>query len=127
MNVDTWSDEIDNPLDDDMPDALIPRDVTPELANSVWPPSSPSNTSPDATQDVIIPEDIDDHTDSPWNKFEVLPNAPHDHAFYSSVPVQPSKNFLARLAKEYRALSNSLPGLSFSLPHVLQTENSKIL
>lgn len=112
MDVDTWADEIDIPLDDGTPDSLIPRDVTPDLADSVSPlPASPSNTSPDATE-VIIRHDVDD-TDSPWKKFEVLPNAPHDHAFYSSVPDQPSKNFLARLTKEYRALSNSLPGSIF--------------
>jgi len=113
MDVDTWADEIDVPLDDGMPDSLIPRDATPDVVDSVSPlPASPSNTSPDTTQEVILQED--DDTDSPLKKFEIIPNAPHDHAFYSSVPCQPSKNFLARLTKEYRALSNSLPGLFFS-------------
>ncbi|OJA16202.1 hypothetical protein AZE42_00061 [Rhizopogon vesiculosus] len=79
-------------------------DVTPYVTDAVSPPpASPSNTSPDTTQEVIVQED------SPYEKFEILPNAPHDHAFFSSVPAQPSKNFLARLTKEYRALSNSLP------------------
>jgi len=109
MDVDTWADEIEVPLDDGTPDSLIPRDVTPHMAYSASPfPASPSNTPPDATQEVIVQEDVDD-IESPWRKFEILPNAPHDHAFYSSVPGQPSKNFLARLTKEYRALSNSLP------------------
>ncbi|TFY70916.1 hypothetical protein EVG20_g2080 [Dentipellis fragilis] len=44
-----------------------------------------------------------------WKRFEVLAEAPHDHAFYSSTPAQPSRNFLGRLQKEYRALTNSLP------------------
>ncbi|KAG0704339.1 hypothetical protein DFH29DRAFT_981464 [Suillus ampliporus] len=108
MDMDTvWADDIDIPLDDVMPDSLIPRDVTPDLADSASPlPTSPSNTSPDATQEIIVQEDEDGH---PWKKFEVLPSAPHDHAFYSSISNQPSKNFLARLTKEYRALSTSLP------------------
>jgi ubiquitin-conjugating enzyme E2 O len=119
MNVDTWADEIEVPLDDGTPDSLIPRDVTPHMAYSASPfPASPSNTSPDATQEVIVHEDVDDDIDSPWRKFEILPNAPHDHAFYSSVPGQPSKNFLARLTKEYRALSNSLPGLFFCVSFI---------
>ncbi|KAG8850223.1 hypothetical protein FRC20_002096 [Serendipita sp. 405] len=40
---------------------------------------------------------------------DVLPQSPVDHAFYSVEPVQPSKNFMSRLAKEYRALESSLP------------------
>lgn len=45
-----------------------------------------------------------------WERFEILPEAPVDHAFYSSPRAQPSKNFMVRLTKEYRVLSNSLPG-----------------
>ncbi|KAG1749838.1 uncharacterized protein EDB91DRAFT_1109926 [Suillus paluster] len=110
MDVDTWADDIDIPLSNSMPGSLIPRDVTPDVADSASPlPVSPSNTSPDATQEINVQEDEDGNADSPWKKFEVLPSAPHDHAFYSSVSNQPSKNFLARLTKEYRALSTSLP------------------
>lgn len=47
---------------------------------------------------------------SNWKRFEVLASAPADHAFYSTTPSQPSRQFLGRLSKEYRALSNSLPG-----------------
>ncbi|KAG1730799.1 hypothetical protein EDD22DRAFT_982603 [Suillus occidentalis] len=101
MDVDTWADENDIPLGDGVPDSLISRDVTPDGTDPVSPfPVSSSNTSPD---------NEDGHAPSPWKKFEVLPDAPHDHAFYSSVSNQPSKNFLARLTKEYRALSTSLP------------------
>jgi ubiquitin-conjugating enzyme E2 O len=110
MDVDTWADEIDIPLGSSISSSLILRDVTPDVIDSVSPfPVSSSNTSPDSTQEIIVQED--DDADSPWKKFEVLPGAPHDHAFYSSVSNQPSKNFLARLTKEYRALSTSLPGL----------------
>ena len=48
--------------------------------------------------------------DTPWTRFDILPSAPQDHAFYSSMPAQPSKVFLGRLSKEYRVLSGSLPG-----------------
>ncbi|KAG1758981.1 hypothetical protein EDD22DRAFT_806982 [Suillus occidentalis] len=110
MDVDTWADENDIPLGDGVPDSLISRDVTPDGTDPVSPfPVSSSNTSPDSTQEIIVHEDEDGHAPSPWKKFEVLPDAPHDHAFYSSVSNQPSKNFLARLTKEYRALSTSLP------------------
>jgi ubiquitin-conjugating enzyme E2 O len=112
MDVDTWADENDIPLGDGVPDSLISRDVTPDGTDPVPPfPVSSSNTSPDSTQEIIVHEDEDGHAASPWKKFEILPDAPHDHAFYSSVSNQPSKNFLARLTKEYRALSTSLPGL----------------
>lgn len=45
-----------------------------------------------------------------WKRFDVLSSTPHDHAFYSSPHAQPSKSFLGRLNKEYRALASSLPG-----------------
>lgn len=50
-----------------------------------------------------------------WKRFDILPCAPPDHAFYSSPPAQPAKSFLNRLNREYRALASSLPGVSFSL------------
>lgn len=46
-----------------------------------------------------------------WKRFDILPCAPVDHAFYSSSPAQPAKSFLNRLNREYRALANSLPGM----------------
>ncbi|KAG2075069.1 hypothetical protein BDR04DRAFT_1228845 [Suillus decipiens] len=109
MDMDTWADGIDIPLGDGISDSLIPQDVTPDITDSVSPFPVSSNTSPDSTQEIIVQEDDDGHAGSPWKKFEVLPGAPLDHAFYSSVSNQPSKNFLARLTKEYRALSTSLP------------------
>lgn len=67
-------------------------------------------------QDIMVNGDTDDDDptdatdDSPWKRFDILASAPHDHAYYSSPPAQPSKQFLGRLAKEYRVLSTSLPG-----------------
>ncbi|KAG1866145.1 hypothetical protein F4604DRAFT_2024687 [Suillus subluteus] len=110
MDVDTWADDIDIPLSDSIPDSLIQRYVSPDVADSASPfPVSSSNTSSDSTQEIIVQGDEDGHADTPWKKFEVLPGALRDHAFYSSVSNQPSKNYLARLTKEYRALSTSLP------------------
>ncbi|KAJ3550286.1 hypothetical protein NMY22_g567 [Coprinellus aureogranulatus] len=58
---------------------------------------------PDGDAPVSLPDS--DH----WKRFEILSSAPADHAFYSSVPTRPSKQFIARLQKEYRILSTSLP------------------
>lgn len=73
--------------------------------------------------DIVATGDADEKTgqevessEPPWSRFEVLPNAPADHMFYSVPPSQPSRSFLARLSKEYRALSTSLPGMSSSSP-----------
>jgi ubiquitin-conjugating enzyme E2 O len=48
--------------------------------------------------------------DLAWKRFDVLPSAPPDHAFYSKSPAHPGKPFISRLNREYRALSTSLPG-----------------
>ncbi|KXN83875.1 putative ubiquitin-conjugating enzyme E2 23 [Leucoagaricus sp. SymC.cos] len=45
----------------------------------------------------------------PWKKFDILSSTPMDHAFYSHPPAQPGKSFMARLNREYRVLTNSLP------------------
>ncbi|KIY45766.1 hypothetical protein FISHEDRAFT_66815 [Fistulina hepatica ATCC 64428] len=50
-----------------------------------------------------------DDKDSHWKRFDILPVTPPDHAFLSSTSGTHSKTFLARLMKEYRALTNSLP------------------
>lgn len=52
-----------------------------------------------------IPKDADE-----WKRFDILASAPVDHAYYSTVPVQPSRTFMARMSKEYKALMSSLPG-----------------
>lgn len=45
-----------------------------------------------------------------WKRFDILPSAPADHAFYNRFVAQPSRAFMVRLHKEYRALSTGLPG-----------------
>ncbi|KAF5375118.1 hypothetical protein D9758_000439 [Tetrapyrgos nigripes] len=46
---------------------------------------------------------------APWKRFEILPQAPPDHAYHSTIPTQPSRSFLSRLSREYRILMSSLP------------------
>ena len=41
-----------------------------------------------------IPKEADE-----WKRFEILPSAPVDHAYYSTVPLQPSRTFMSRLSK----------------------------
>lgn len=55
-----------------------------------------------------------------WKRFDILPSAPVDHAFYSSTPATPSRAFLSRINREYRALANSLPGMLQPLMHFHQ-------
>lgn len=81
-------------------------------------PRRNSGTSDDEVKNLLIePQDIpaDDLNEEDldpeihWKRFDVLPEAPQDHAFYSYNPVHPNKIFLARLSKEYRVLQSSLP------------------
>lgn len=114
------------------PTALQPSEATPPLApctpDEVKTPEALSvrPISPDVPKDAINIEDVhmngadpgpssssssaDDELDIHWKRFDVLPSAPVDHAFYSSAPAQTSRTFLARLNKEYRVLASSLPG-----------------
>ncbi|KAH9899514.1 hypothetical protein C8Q73DRAFT_639825 [Cubamyces lactineus] len=79
-------------------------------------PPRPTSTegrphSPDVPKDATEPDDAehDAHTDTPWKRFEVLPSAPVDHAFYNTPPAQHTRQFMARMTKEYKALQSSLP------------------
>ena len=111
------------PTDTDIP----PVQAGSGMAVDSTPPStdsqSPSSTSngrthtPDVPKDAIEVDGEDEETDKPWKRFEVLPSAPVDHAFYNTAPAQPSRNFMTRLTKEYRALQSSLPGMSIPQPH----------
>ncbi|KIJ21893.1 hypothetical protein PAXINDRAFT_173916 [Paxillus involutus ATCC 200175] len=115
MEVDgPWAETESSPAPDDDSLNSLPRNVTPDLADSVSPlPISPSTTSPDMSQEMVVDstakesDEIDQ--ESAWKRFEILSSAPADHAFFSTSSSQFSRTFLARLTKEYRALSNSLP------------------
>lgn len=102
----------------------VPADQQDTASVSQVPSSTLRSSSPDVPRDATEKEDVsvngavvsavDDDEDkaSHWKRFDILPGAPHDHAYYNSTPSQPSRNFLTRLQKEYRALSSSLPGWS---------------
>ncbi|KAJ6509383.1 hypothetical protein C8R47DRAFT_1098497 [Mycena vitilis] len=91
---------------------ISPPEVEPGPATPV-PRQVDRLPSPDVPKDAADdppPEDLDSEDgESPWKRFEVLPSAPEDHAYYTSAPAQPSKQFLGRLTREYRVLASSLP------------------
>ncbi|KAF8634421.1 hypothetical protein AX15_000872 [Amanita polypyramis BW_CC] len=111
MDVDEWSDE----EQDDIPPPLIPTiPITPLLGTRS---NSMNATASDEDQDLDRTE-VDAVADvtklkandwENWKRFDVLSSTPVDHAFYSSTPATPSKAFMSRLNREYRALASSLP------------------
>ncbi|KAG6878620.1 hypothetical protein C0993_001143 [Termitomyces sp. T159_Od127] len=93
---DGWADE---PMDTFTHESEIPTSEAPLARNSFPPDLKDINTADECTGGTTLT----------WTRFEILSAAPHDHAFISSPPAQPSKSFLSRLTKEYRVLSSSLP------------------
>lgn len=85
-------------------------------------PSTNSNANGRSILDEL------DEENSPWHRFEILPSAPADHAYYGtkSSAAQPPKAFLTRLSKEYKVLASSLPSTShfFSLTFPVLTLRS---
>ncbi|KAH7885926.1 hypothetical protein F5I97DRAFT_1936882 [Phlebopus sp. FC_14] len=113
MDIDIlWAEYQPSAASEDVISSSVPRNVTPDIADSDSLPISPSSTSPAASQvttDSGMREGAEIDAESTWKRFEIIPAAPADHAFYTTLSGQPSRNFLARLTKEYRALENSLP------------------
>lgn len=105
--IPTWTGDRDSPVRSGRVRLHIPLDIEPEVTEGQ---DGVDLVAVSGVPDIPQPSHVPDTEDSPWKRFEILPEAPHDHAFYSSVPSQPSRQFLARLQKEYRALMNSLPG-----------------
>ena len=140
---DAWDDEEDEDLeiedghDGSIPDAPSTHPMhsdhemapTEELAtprspsdSRIIPPteaeSSPSDTQSRPLHDSDQVRDPDEDNPS-WKRFDILPSAPPDHAYYGTVASQPSKSFLARLNREYRILQSSLPSTSLDfLPSI---------
>ena len=117
---DGWSTE-----EDDLPEVPSSENTESHNARTEVLNDVKANTSIDSTHSTNAPEEVPSAPDNPppeagsssiresiWKRFDVLPSAPPDHAFHSSAPAQPSRSFLARLAKEYKILQNSLPGWS---------------
>lgn len=128
IDADEWEetdDDDDGEDDDDLMDVDDDAEYTNEFMDISPPESSHPDTPPplpesatslassivDTKSDVLATVDNQEDSETDvWKRFDVLASAPHDHAFYSSTPAQPSKAFLSRLNKEYRVLASSLPG-----------------
>ena len=88
-------------------------DASEDAAGASRPSSASHSKSPGVPSETADDDDDDDEGlegGRPWKRFQVLPSAPADHAYYSTPPAQPSRSFMTRLAKEYKALQSSLPG-----------------
>ncbi|KAG9042571.1 hypothetical protein FS837_010684 [Tulasnella sp. UAMH 9824] len=79
-----------------------------EPASSNLPPTPSSPQSP-TTKPGDSENEVEDDLEGPWKKFKMLASAPPDHAFLSKKPGQPTRQFMSRLAKEYKMLSTGLP------------------
>ncbi|KAF7320120.1 Isocitrate lyase [Mycena kentingensis (nom. inval.)] len=91
-------------------DALAESILEAQFSNArLTDPDVPNDTEADAPEDVPLQDADEDSEETPWKRFEILPSAPVDHAYYATPPAQPTKVFMSRLTKEYRALSSSLP------------------
>lgn len=91
------------------PQALSTRTQTPDMPNAaLFNEGVPTNGS--SAHSNLAALGSSEGAETHWKRFEILPSAPVDHAFYGSAPAQPSRTFLARLNKEYRVLESSLPG-----------------
>ncbi|TFL06373.1 hypothetical protein BDV98DRAFT_559298 [Pterulicium gracile] len=51
--------------------------------------------------------------DVDWKQFDVQTSVPIDHAFRNTTPAQPSRSFLSRIQREYRAFITGLPDSIF--------------
>lgn len=109
MDVDPegWNEEIPISI---IHSPLRPNTETTESSSSTHISAAPVGPM-DAAEVLNVDDVVSDEDDGvPWKRFKVLPSAPPDHAYYSSIPAQPSKSFLGRLGREYRILASSLPG-----------------
>jgi ubiquitin-conjugating enzyme E2 O len=100
-----WSQE-DSSAPPPLPSAPTSGAITPQ------PPSKEQEAPDQPLQEASTSSRQPDHDklEAPWKRFEMLPSAPPDHAYITTTPSQPSKNFMTRLTREYRVLSSSLPG-----------------
>ena len=86
--------------------------ITPEVSTTPVPHGAstpqPSSQHHESLRDL-------ENDDLYWKRFDILPCAPSDHAFHDRPVGQHSRAFMARLHKEYRALSTGLPGTLISV------------
>lgn len=92
------------PMDDTSITPQVSTTPIPHGASTPQSTSQPHESLRDAENDDLY-----------WKRFDILPSAPTDHAFHDRPIAQPSRAFMARLHKEYRALSTGLPGTLVSI------------
>ncbi|KAL0951414.1 hypothetical protein HGRIS_008106 [Hohenbuehelia grisea] len=119
-NGEEWE-EMDTDDDGDIAIENVQSDI--ETTSNLQPPSpivqvKPANLSqaPSAARTANSTSNEEDELEetnkaetSHWTRFQVLPSAPVDHAFYNTPPAQTSKPFFTRIAREYKILTSSLP------------------
>lgn len=91
--------------------------ITPQVS------TTPVPRGPSTPQPINQPHEPlrdSENDDRYWKRFDILQSAPIDHAFYDKPVAQPSRTFMARLHKEYRALSTGLPG-GFVLARMIES------
>ena len=123
VEADIWEDlDEDESSIDNLPDDEIDMDIEGDGDVELGPLPPVVSTPPEAgEEDVLIDASEkapDEDPDLPWKRFDILSSAPVDHAYYSTTPSAPSKQFHSRLRKEYRVLSTSLPG-TYDTPSLL--------
>ena len=89
----------------------LPMDDTPITPQVSTTPIPYGASTPQPTSQPHEPLRDAENDDLYWKRFDILPSAPTDHAFHDRPIAQPSRAFMARLHKEYRALSTGLPGV----------------
>jgi ubiquitin-conjugating enzyme E2 O len=113
---DEWvEDGVDESSQMDVDDEQTTSSIAPEEADLSTNGVEKSITGAPMLSSLSSHNEDNSEQETEWKRFDILPNAPVDHAYYSTTPSQPSRAFLSRLQKEYRALSNSLPGNSTRL------------
>ncbi|KAJ2919249.1 hypothetical protein MD484_g1157, partial [Candolleomyces efflorescens] len=111
-----WEDTDDEDADDAMDVDVDPIQYNDSAMEDGTEDNRPDTKPAAAQQDSTTPAEVPRSTtllpseeSEHWQRFEILPSAPVDHAYYSTTPGTPSKAFLGRMQREYRVLSSSLP------------------
>lgn len=88
----------------------LPMDEASTTPQTSTTPIPHGTLTPPLTSQPHEPVRDSENDDFYWKRFDILASAPTDHAFYDRPVGQHSRTFMARLHKEYRALSTGLPG-----------------
>ncbi|KAG7099028.1 hypothetical protein E1B28_000908 [Marasmius oreades] len=86
----------------------VPADALQEHSNTMITITSSTEPKPSSLVDSETTS-TQDEDPAFWKRFDIMPSAPPDHAFYNTTPSLPTKTFHARLNREYHILQSSLP------------------